>query len=290
MQMSSLVSAVILAIVLQDEGADRARAAFLADTAGPAALRGLASFPELLDDRQVRQKILRSFSSSDPAISAAALELTMKTPRLAADPNVIRSLDLAVSGRDVQKKIAFLEMAVQQDYLSDVRIVTVISEALSDPAPALRVKALEIVRDHERLRRMPAVADALDRLPERLERPVVKLPDLESFKEMVQPVLETPGPDNAGCSSCHQTHAVLKLLPMDGGTPAEDQIKARYRAALRVIDPADPESSLILRKPTSPYLPQGAADGSLTHGGGVRFEKGSASYRAILDWIKTARP
>jgi hypothetical protein len=282
--------AVLLALALEDEAASRAREAFLADTADAAALRGLAAFPELLDDRQVRQKFLRSFSSSDRSIAVAAFELAMKTPGFAVDPAVTRRLDQAISVPDVPKKAALLDMAVQQGHLADMRIVTLIAESLSDPAPTLRERALQIVRDEKELQRRPAIAEALARQPAPFERPAVTLPAWESFKENVHPILERPGSDDKACFDCHRTHAVLKLPEIDDASPAEEQIKARYRAALRVIDLEDPEKSLLLSKPISPYLPKGgAARGTPTHGGGVRFEKGSREYETILDWIKTGR-
>jgi hypothetical protein len=71
---------------------------------------------------------------------------------------------------------------------------------------------------------------------------------------------------------------------MDTSLSVEDQLQARYRAALRVVDLEAPERSLILRKPTSPK-----GEAPFTHGGDVRFEPDSAPYQAILGWIKTGR-
>jgi hypothetical protein len=292
MRTTSFLAAMLLAAALQGAPAARAREAFLADTADAAALRRLLAFPELLEDRQVRQKILRSFSSSDPTIFTAALEVALKTPRLAGDTTVARRLDDAISGPDARKKITLLDLAVGQGYLADAHVVTVIAEALSGGDVALRARALQIVRDHAALLRQPAIAEALDRRPEGagLERPAVKLPDFRSFMQTVQPILEAPGADDKACFECHKNHAVLRLPEMEAGRPAEDQIRERYRAVLRVIDLDDPERSLLLRKPTSPHLAQGSsAEGALVHGGDVRFEKGSPQYNAILDWIKTGR-
>jgi len=291
MPRASLLAAALLAAALPDAPAARAREAFLADTADAAAWRGLLAFPELLEDRQVRQKVLRSFSSSDPATFAAALEVALETPRLAADKAVARRLDHVVSGPDVRKKTALLELAVERGYVADARVVTVIAEALSGGDPALRSRALQIVRDHRPLLRQPAIAEALDRSAERaaFERPAVKLPGFRSFRETVQPIFEMTGADGKSCSECHSTHAVLKLPGMENGSVTEDQVRERYRAALRVIDLDDPERSLLLRKPISPYLPAAPAEGALTHSGDVRFEKGSPQYNAILEWIRSGR-
>jgi hypothetical protein len=57
-----------------------------------------------------------------------------------------------------------------------------------------------------------------------------------------------------------------------------------------VVDTADPESSLILRKPTSSSETEGIAGSTtLAHGGGVRFTKDSPEYATILEWIKGAK-
>ena len=54
--------------------------------------------------------------------------------------------------------------------------------------------------------------------------------------------------------------------------------------------PADPENSLILRKPTSTSETEGVAGSTtLAHGGGVRFTKDSPEYATILEWIKGAK-
>ena len=59
---------------------------------------------------------------------------------------------------------------------------------------------------------------------------------------------------------------------------------------MRVVDTANPENSLILRKPTSSSESEGVADSTtLSHGGGVRFTKDSPEYAMILDWILGAK-
>ena len=60
--------------------------------------------------------------------------------------------------------------------------------------------------------------------------------------------------------------------------------------AMNVVDTSDPESSLILRKPTSSAESEGVANsGVLAHGGGIRFAKDSPEYLTILQWIKGAK-
>jgi hypothetical protein len=74
---------------------------------------------------------------------------------------------------------------------------------------------------------------------------------------------------------CHASHTIFD------GTLA---------GAKRVVDTADPENSLILRKPTSSSESEGVANAAtLAHGGGVRFTKDSPEYATILEWIKGAK-
>jgi hypothetical protein len=95
------------------------------------------------------------------------------------------------------------------------------------------------------------------------------------FRGYVEPILTKRGRDGYACVHCHATHTLF-----DG----------TYGTAMRVVDTNDPESSLILRKPTSSSETEGVADSAtLAHGGGIRFTKDSPEYATILDWIKGAK-
>ena len=103
-------------------------------------------------------------------------------------------------------------------------------------------------------------------------RPTRRL-DEAFFRGYVEPILTKRGRDGYACVHCHATHTLFN------GT---------YSTALNVVDTADPENSLILKKPTSSSETEGVA-GTLAHGGGIRFAKDSAEYAIILDWIKGAK-
>jgi hypothetical protein len=103
-------------------------------------------------------------------------------------------------------------------------------------------------------------------------RPARRL-DEAFFRGYVEPILTRRGRDGYACVHCHATHTLFN------GT---------YATALNVVDTADPENSLILKKPTSSSETEGIA-GTLAHGGGIRFAKDSAEYAIILDWIKGAK-
>lgn len=95
------------------------------------------------------------------------------------------------------------------------------------------------------------------------------------FRGYVQPILEKRGKDGYACVQCHATHTLFN---------------ATYSTALNVVDPVNPEKSLILLKPTSSSESEGIAGGSaIAHGGGVRWTKDSPEYATILQWIKGAK-
>jgi len=124
----------------------------------------------------------------------------------------------------------------------------------------------------EKVLNPPAPAAAKGAVSAVVEKPTIKL-DLAFFKGYVQPILERKGKDGYACAECHASHAIFR---------------ATYETALKVVDPAHPENSLLLRKPTSSSETEGLA-GTLAHGGGVRFTKDSPEYTTILDWIKGAK-
>lgn len=277
----------------QSELAAKVREAFLAENADSAAFLALLSFPPLLEERDVRMKIFRSLASSDLKTFQAAVELGMNAPQLEKDAMITRRFNAVFTSRDPQKKKSILDLAVSKPhYLKDLRLISLISDALVDQDSDLSGAALSMVRKEKALQELPAIAEALARRPEQAAAAKVKLPDYQFFKEQVQPILEVVGKDGNACVNCHQTHSILRLNPppAPSATP-DEQILAHYRAALRVVSVHEPEESLILRKPTSSAEAEGTLSTSPnSHGGGIRWEKNSPEYRTILEWILTARP
>ncbi len=95
------------------------------------------------------------------------------------------------------------------------------------------------------------------------------------FRGYVEPILQKRGKDGYACVHCHASHTLFN---------------ATWGTAMNVVDTADPENSLILRKPTSTAETEGVAGSTtLAHGGGVRFAKDSPEYVTILQWIKGAK-
>ena len=122
-----------------------------------------------------------------------------------------------------------------------------------------------------------------------------KLPlDLGFFEARVLPIFEAVDEGGQSCLGCHRSHTILRLVPRDKeGRWTPEAVRANYRAALRVVDLANPSESLLLNKPTWDAAEEAEAQGDPTkkaHGGGIRFEpRTSAEYQALLDWINGAR-
>ena len=100
--------------------------------------------------------------------------------------------------------------------------------------------------------------------------PAAARPDDAFFRGYVEPILSRRGRDGQACIHCHASHAIF-----DG----------TLGTANKVINTEDPEDSLILKKPTWTAEEEGTL-GAKSHGGGVRFEKDSAEYTTILNWIR----
>jgi hypothetical protein len=99
--------------------------------------------------------------------------------------------------------------------------------------------------------------------------------DESFFRAYVEPILEKRGKDGYACVHCHATHTLFN---------------ATWSTVLNVVDTANPENSLILRKPTSSSETEGVAgSATLSHGGGVRWTKDSPEYATILEWIRGAK-
>lgn len=107
------------------------------------------------------------------------------------------------------------------------------------------------------------------------KKPVKARLDEAYFRGYVQPILEKRGKDGYACVHCHASHTLFN---------------ATWQTAMNVVEPSEPEKSLILLKPTSTSESEGVAGaGTIAHGGGVRWAKDSPEYVTILEWIKGAK-
>ncbi len=90
------------------------------------------------------------------------------------------------------------------------------------------------------------------------------------FQAQVMPTLSKLGCDSGGChgKAGGRNGFALSLFGFDP--------KADFEALKRRVDPSDPDSSLLLLKPTA----------QLPHGGGAKLSLDSAEYQTLVRWIK----
>jgi HEAT repeats len=117
--------------------------------------------------------------------------------------------------------------------------------------------------------------------------------DFRYFVTKIEPILATPGRDGKACVFCHASHVIFKLEPPNAeGVFSDQDSEQNYKYAMRVVNIAEPEKSLILIKPTRPFDSAGnVGDYLATHNGGQRWHGNDSSdqYRTILEWIRGGR-
>jgi hypothetical protein len=117
--------------------------------------------------------------------------------------------------------------------------------------------------------------------------------DFRYFVTRIEPILSTPGRDGKACVFCHASHVIFKLEPPNAdGVFSDQDSEQNYKYAMRVVNIAEPEKSLILVKPTRPFDSAGnVGDYLATHNGGQRWHgnESSEQYRTILEWIRGGR-
>jgi HEAT repeats len=120
----------------------------------------------------------------------------------------------------------------------------------------------------------------------KLEDPPQKQLNFAYFRNYVERIFSTPGPDGFACINCHFSHAILHLESPESakGSFSIEEVVNNYQSALRVVDEEAPSNSFIVRKPTSP---REGVPGGLSHAGGVRWpqQKQSWQYKTLITWI-----
>jgi hypothetical protein len=192
---------------------------------------------------------------------------------------------------------------------------------LIDADPKIRVAALETVRERTLAREHPAylarlkgVAEGDAALREAALAAIVEAggdagtvladariaelrqPDILFFRDHVNPWFYRKAADQHACVDCHATHTILGLAerPDEGMELSDEAIAANYRSVMKVVNTSDPEQSLVLRKPRSPFGTGVAAADSptgITHVGGTRWTDGvnNEMYQVLLAFIRSAR-
>jgi HEAT repeat protein len=277
-----------------------------------AALEALRSFSDLWAESSVREAIKSGLNDTDPQARVAALRLALVPTVNIADS----ALHKALEDPAPLARIALLErMASESELRGDLRLIGVVSNALVDDHGGVREKALQLIQKHASLVSNAAIEESLHELlrsntTSDRQREIAKALlasrgkssaggamsdrlDLPYFEANVLPVFNRLGEDGQSCMGCHRSHTILKMVPpaKDGHWSSED-VRSNYRAALRVVNLAQPAASLLLGKPTWEAAEEAEAQNDPTkkaHVGGVRFEENSRGYQTLLDWINGAR-
>ncbi len=178
------------------------------------------------------------------------------------------------------------------DETRDPAFRRILEQRTNDPEAGVRTAAHVALGDRVpvHVASDPKRADAMTPVRPRARAAGLGPPSLATFRERINPLFYQAGEDGYSCADCHGNHTILRIAPADAAKSGEDTVTVNYRSALRAIDLEQPETSLLLRKATSP-LGQGEADPSsptgLTHIGGPRWSGADhPAYRAILDWIQ----
>ena len=110
--------------------------------------------------------------------------------------------------------------------------------------------------------------------------------DYQYFKVRVQPIFLKKRPGNARCIVCHETGAPrLVALSPNATMWDEEQSQRNFQAWLRVVNPADPMASRLLKHPLA-----AEAGGDPFHAGGKHWTSQSdPEFQTLLSWIKGAK-
>jgi hypothetical protein len=99
------------------------------------------------------------------------------------------------------------------------------------------------------------------------------------FSKDIRPILNKAGCAAAACHASQFGKGGFKLSVFGFDPQADFEAIAR-NSRQRRVNPASPDMSLLLRKPTMQSV----------HGGGKRFEVGSTEYKVLRTWIENGTP
>ena len=305
----------LAAIEPDDDPAVKIRSRLRAEnpTVRAAALNAIRSFPDLWTEQPVHEAIVRCLGDNDPQARSAAVRLALEPKAKVVESALRKALD----DPEPAARIALLErIAGEAGLKKDLRLLGVVSNSLVDEHGGVCEKALQLIQSQPALVANAAIENGLRELVQSAktadrQREIARALlatrgrsssgtgdagerlDMAFFKARVLPIFNRVGEDGQNCMGCHRSHTILKMVPPGkDGDWATQAVRDNYRAALRVVNLAQPADSLLLGKPTWEAAEEAEAQNDPTkkaHAGGVRFEKNSREYQTVLDWINGAR-
>jgi HEAT repeat protein len=268
-------------------------------------------FEHFLKDPQSTEVVKTAFAN----LSDSALQVFMEE---AGNPQFLKRR-LGVSGGAVSQDQDYLNrhaavLKIKEPLEYPIVVDTVIA-ALMDSDANVSAAALDTLRKVKGVEQRADFRSALDKL-QNSTNPRLKLIaanvlkgknltdalrdvqpgsvlDFRYFVTKIEPILATPGRDGKACVFCHASHVIFKLEPPNAdGVFSDQDSEQNYKYAMRVVNIAEPEKSLILVKPTRPFDSAGnVGDYLATHNGGQRWHgnESSEQYRTILEWVRGGR-
>jgi cellulose synthase operon protein C len=253
-------------------------------------LAGVSSLPRLWSSRAATSLLLSALADDSPALRRQGLALGAKRPGFWSRPDALEHLKRLLVDPDAQARELALSVVETHQLLAAAK-----KEGHDASALARRVKAL--AADGALKSRALGLLGSNGINPATLVADVelgrTRLLSFSTFRKTVNPFFYRTGEDRQACANCHGNHTILRIAPASpSGEESIEQLMVNYNSALKVVNPGEPEASLVLRKPRSPHGAGGADPTSptgLTHVGGARWESTeSPAYKAILDWIREA--
>ena len=269
------------------------------------------SLEHFLDDPQTAPAVNSAFAKLD----SSGLRILFEE---AGNPQFLRRR-LGIAGGAVSQDQDYLDRQAAalkiREPLDYPIVVDTVLASLLNPDANVSAAALDTLRKVKDVEKRPDLLAAMNRL-QTCTNPRLKLIainvlkgknlgdalhdvqpgsvlDFRYFVTRIEPILARPGPDGKACVNCHASHVIFKLQPPNAeGVFSDQDSEENYKYAMRVVDIAAPDKSLIVIKPTRPT--DSAADVGdylATHNGGQRWRGNQASdeYRTILDWVRGAR-
>ncbi len=286
----------------------------------PALIACATRVTAIQDEEAFTAKLFAVMESDPSAAKESVARLMIASPKFLAAGEARKQFEGMMRTADKDLMLLLLKVAAGGDFSrpdSELGLnlaLGIVTTALNHDDAGVKLKAVDTVRAIPKIQTNPAVVTAVRELAKEegqasasaktllasfdargklAGKNVSDLLDFQFFAKKVQPILQTRGEDRNACVMCHANHSILRLNEPDAdGRLTAAQLRENYRNATKVVDLSQPEDSLILRKPTSPFDGIGVPGAYLrTHGGDIRWPDGknSEQYRTILQWIQGAK-
>lgn len=247
----------------------------------------LGSLETFRKSRSAAFLLFAGLADESPVIRADSLKLARENEAVWNEEDAHEYVLKLLVDADPKIRKAALDAVGDRKLIAAVPRYAPRVKAVMDGDPALRSRAEALLREAG-LDPAAVTADAEVAAP--------RLPEILFYRDRVNAFFYQKGRDGKFCAKCHATHTIFGLAetPPDGRALTDAEIVGNYRSILKVINTGDPEQSLVLRKPLSPFGQGQASEDSptgITHVGGTRWPDGTSNkaYQAVLAFIRTAR-